>query len=91
MHVAVVDNLQGYANLYEDFKSYPEIFMPISNLLSELAGQDHMPVALKDKMKATVQLIEKKTDEHYTLRRPLQMRKQKPVPANLLNPKFEEK
>ncbi|GJS83206.1 reverse transcriptase domain-containing protein [Tanacetum coccineum] len=62
----------------------------ISNLLSELAGQDHMPVVLKDKMKATVQLIEKKTDEHHTLRRPLQMRKQKPVPIKLLNPKFEE-
>ncbi|GJZ88266.1 nucleolar protein 14 [Tanacetum coccineum] len=90
MLVAVVDNLQGYANIYEDFKSFPEIFTPVSNLLSELAGQDHMPVVLKDKMKATVQLIEKKTDEHHTLRQPLQMRKQKPVPIKLLNPKFEE-
>ena len=66
--------------------------MPISKLLSELAEQDHIPVAFKGKiMKATVQLIEKKTDEHHTLRRPLQMRKQKPVPIKLLNPKFEEK
>ncbi|GKA36077.1 nucleolar protein 14 [Tanacetum coccineum] len=86
----VVDNLQGYANIYEGFKSFPKIFTPISNLLSELVGQDHMPVVLKDKMKATVQLIEKKTNEHHTLRRPLQMRKQKPVPIKLLNSKFEE-
>lgn len=91
MLAAVVDTLQGYANIYEDVKSFPEIFLPIFNLLVELTGQDHMPVALKDKMKATMQLIEKKVDELYMLRRPLQMRKQKPVPIKLLNPKFEEK
>lgn len=91
MLVAVVDTLEGYANIYEEFKSFPEIFLPVSSLLVELAGQDHMPVALKDKIKAAVELIEKKADEHYMLRRPLQMRKQKPVPLKLLNPKFEEK
>ncbi|XP_024991040.1 nucleolar protein 14 isoform X1 [Cynara cardunculus var. scolymus] len=90
MLVTVVDTLQGYANIYEEFKSFPEIFLPISNLLVELTAQDHMPVALKDKLRATAQQIEKKADEHHILRRPLQMRKQKPVPIKLLNPKFEE-
>ncbi|KAJ0914219.1 putative nucleolar protein [Helianthus annuus] len=90
MLVAVVDTLQGYVNIYEEFKSFPEIFLPISNLLMELEGQDHTPDALKDKIKATVQLINKKADEHHMLRLPLQMRKQKPVPIKLVNPKFEE-
>ncbi|KAJ0736884.1 putative nucleolar protein [Helianthus annuus] len=90
MLVAVVDTLQGYVNIYEEFKSFPEIFLPISNLLMELEGQDHTPDTLKDKIKATVQLINKKADEHHMLRLPLQMRKQKPVPIKLVNPKFEE-
>ncbi|XP_071738226.1 probable nucleolar complex protein 14 [Rutidosis leptorrhynchoides] len=90
MLAAVVDTLQGYANIYEDFKSFPEIFLPFSKLLNELSKQNHVPVSLKDKMKAAVELIEKKVDEHYMLRQPLQMRKLKPVPIKLLNPKFEE-
>lgn len=89
--VVVTDTLQGYVNIYEEFKSFPEIFLPISNILTELEGQDHTPGALKDKIKATVELINKKADEHHMLRLPLQMRKQKPVPIKLLNPKFEEK
>ncbi|XP_076917680.1 uncharacterized protein LOC143577842 [Bidens hawaiensis] len=90
MLVVVTDMLQGYANIYGEFKSFPEIFLPISNILTELEGQDQTPSALKDKIKATVELINKKTDEHHMLRLPLQMRKQKPVPIKLLNPKFEE-
>ncbi|KAK9076477.1 hypothetical protein SSX86_004811 [Deinandra increscens subsp. villosa] len=90
MLVAVIDTLQGYVNIYDEFKSFPEIFSPISSLIVGLAEQDHMPNALKDKLKAIVELINKKTDEHHMLRLPLQMRKQKPVPIKLLNPKFEE-
>ncbi|KAI7748626.1 hypothetical protein M8C21_012426 [Ambrosia artemisiifolia] len=91
MLAAVVDTLQGYVNIYEEFKSFPEIFLPISSLLTKLEAQDHTPDTLKDKINATVQLINKKVDEHHMLRLPLQMRKQKPVPIKLLNPKFEEK
>lgn len=50
-----------------------------------------MPNALQDKVKDVAELIKSKVDEHHTLRRPLQIRKQKPVPIKLLNPKFEEK
>ncbi|KAK3039806.1 hypothetical protein RJ639_027119 [Escallonia herrerae] len=60
------------------------MFLPIAKLLVELATADHMPVALPDKIRDVAQLIEKKADEHHMLRRPLQMRKQKPVPINFV-------
>ncbi|GJT03994.1 AMP-dependent synthetase/ligase [Tanacetum coccineum] len=59
-------NGKGVLNIYDDikglpnhkifhlgtrFKSYLEIFTPIPSLLSDVAGQDHMPVALKMKWK----------------------------------------
>ncbi|XP_027363812.1 nucleolar protein 14 isoform X2 [Abrus precatorius] len=85
-----VETLQGYINVYEGFSSFPEIFLPILRLLLEIAEQKNMPNALRDKIKEVAELIKLKVDEHHTLRRPLQMRKQKPVPIKLLNPKFEE-
>lgn len=60
-------------------------------MLHKLAGQVHVPSELQTKLQDVAKLIEKKADEHHTLRRPLEMRKQKPVPIKLLNPKFEEK
>ncbi|KAL2991630.1 hypothetical protein AAZX31_10G006000 [Glycine max] len=89
--VAVVETLQGYVNVYEGLSSFPEIFLPILKLLNEIAEQKNMSNALRDKIKDVAELIKLKVDEHHTLRRPLQMRKQKPVPIKLLNPKFEEK
>ncbi|KHM99344.1 Nucleolar protein 14 [Glycine soja] len=88
--VAVVETLQGYVNVYEGLSSFPEMFLPIFKLLNEIAEQKNMPNALRDKIKDVAELIKLKVDEHHTLRRPLQMRKQKPVPIKLLNPKFEE-
>ncbi|XP_061340797.1 uncharacterized protein LOC133287248 isoform X2 [Gastrolobium bilobum] len=88
--VAAVETLQGYINIYEGLSSFPEIFLPILRLLLEIAEQKTMPDALRDKIKDVAELINLKVDEHHTLRRPLQMRKQKPVPIKLLNPKFEE-
>ncbi|KAG4981676.1 hypothetical protein JHK87_026425 [Glycine soja] len=88
--VAVVETLQGYVNVYEGLSSFPEIFLPILKLLNEIAEQKNMSNALRDKIKDVAELIKLKVDEHHTLRRPLQMRKQKPVPIKLLNPKFEE-
>lgn len=98
MLVAVIDNIQGYTNIYQEFKSFPEIFLPISKLLKEVSSShsqhdqsDDVALLLKDKIKSTVDAIETKANEHFVSRRPLQMRKQKPVPIKLLNPKFEEK
>ncbi|KAG5061777.1 hypothetical protein GLYMA_02G003100v4 [Glycine max] len=88
--VAVFETLQGYINVYEGLSSFPEMFLPIFKLLNEIAEQKNMPNALRDKIKDVAELIKLKVDEHHTLRRPLQMRKQKPVPIKLLNPKFEE-
>ena len=91
MLASVIETLLGFVNIYEGFSSFPEIFLPILKLLPELAEQELMPNVLQDKIRDVSQLIEKKSHEHHMLRRPLQMRKQKPVPIKLLNPKFEEK
>lgn len=88
--VTVVATLQGYIKVYEGLSSFPEIFSPILRLLNEIAEQQNMPNALREKINVVAELIKSKVDEHHTLRRPLQMRKQKPVPIKLLNPKFEE-
>ncbi|KAG6708692.1 nucleolar protein 14 isoform X1 [Carya illinoinensis] len=88
--VTVIETLRGYVNIYEGLSSFPEIFLPISVLLLEVAQQENMPYVLQDKFKDVAQLIQTKAEEHYLLRHPLQMRKQKPVPIKLLNPKFEE-
>ncbi|KAE8023109.1 hypothetical protein FH972_008853 [Carpinus fangiana] len=88
--VTVIETLREYVNTYEGLSSFPEMFLPISMLLFEVAQQENMPYVLQDKFKDVAQLIKSKAEEHYMLRRPLQMRKQKPQPIKLLNPKFEE-
>lgn len=91
MLVTVIETLRGYVNIYEGFSSFPEIFLPFSVLLLEVAKQENMPYLLQNKFKDVAQLIQTKAEEHYLLRLPLQMRKRKPVPLKLLNPKFEER
>ncbi|KAK9934985.1 hypothetical protein M0R45_022104 [Rubus argutus] len=89
--VTVIETLRGYVSSYEGFSSFPEIFLPISTLVLELAEQENMPSALTDKFKEVAQFIKTKAEEHCMQRRPLQMRKQKPVALKMLNPSFEEK
>lgn len=91
MLITVLETLQGFVNVYKELISFPEIFMPISKLLCKLAGENHIPDALREKMKDVSQLIDMKSQEHYMLRQPLKMRKKKPLPIRMLNPKFEEK
>ncbi|XP_012082545.1 nucleolar protein 14 isoform X2 [Jatropha curcas] len=88
--VTVIETIRGYVDTYQELNSFPEIFSLLSELLLDVAKQEKIPAALQDKFKDVAEVIRKKTDEHYMLRRPLQMRKQKPVPIKLLNPKFEE-
>ncbi|GAB4829018.1 hypothetical protein Ancab_018675 [Ancistrocladus abbreviatus] len=90
MLVSTLETLKGFVNVYQELKAFPEVFLPISALVLEVAKQPNMPNILQDKLKDVAELIKKKADEHHRLRRPLQMRKQKPVPIKLLNPKFEE-
>ncbi|XP_038885470.1 nucleolar protein 14 isoform X2 [Benincasa hispida] len=86
----VTETLYGFVNIYGQLKTFPEIFLPISTILHELAQQENMPDVLQDKFRKVAKAIEAKTEEHYTGRQPLRMRKQKAVPIKLLNPKFEE-
>ncbi|MBA0727056.1 hypothetical protein Golax_002838, partial [Gossypium laxum] len=88
--LTVIETLRGFIEIYDGLNSFPEIFLPIATLLVEVSEQKHMPKALKDKFNNVSQLIKKKAGETHTLRRPLQLRKQKPAPIKLLNPKFEE-
>lgn len=88
--VTVLETLQGFVNVYKELISFPEIFMPISKLLCKLAGENHIPDALREKIKVVSQLIDTKSQEHHMLRQPLKMRKKKPVPIRMINPKFEE-
>ncbi|ESW17858.1 hypothetical protein PHAVU_007G274500 [Phaseolus vulgaris] len=88
--VTVVETLQGYVDVYKGLSSFPEIFLPILRILNEIEEQKNMPNSLRDKIKDVAEIIKLKVDELHTLRRPLQMRKQKPVPIKMLNPKFEE-
>ncbi|XP_065877793.1 uncharacterized protein [Euphorbia lathyris] len=88
--VSVIETLRGYVETCEGLSSFPEIFLPVSKLILEVAKQENIPAALKDKFNDVAQLIEKNIGQHYLLRQPLQIRKQKPVPIKLLTPKFEE-
>lgn len=89
--MVVAETLQGFVNVYQGFNSFTEIFFPIIKLLKILAEQDYVPEKLKSKVSDVVQAIEKKVDEQHAVRQPLRMRKKKPVPIKMLNPKFEEK
>ncbi|GAB2280166.1 hypothetical protein Dimus_014803 [Dionaea muscipula] len=88
--VSTVETLKGFVDVSGELRAFPEVFSPISKLLVEVAEQPSMPSLLQDKLRDVAHLITKKVDEHHKLRQPLQMRKQKPLPIRLLNPKFEE-
>ncbi|KAH9602642.1 hypothetical protein KSS87_005127 [Heliosperma pusillum] len=88
--LSVVETLKGFVNIYGDLKAFPETFLPISALLIEVAHQKNMPDPLQEKLRDVLEQIRTKADEHHVSRRPLQMRKKKPVPIKLLNPKFED-
>ncbi|XP_074582208.1 uncharacterized protein LOC141838594 [Curcuma longa] len=88
--LSVLETLKGFVIIYERLSSFPEIFMPVCDLLQQTMQNSNLPRLLRDKMQDVFDLIKKKTDDHQIYRQPLQMRKQKPVPMKLLNPKFEE-
>ncbi|KAF9674232.1 hypothetical protein SADUNF_Sadunf10G0106100 [Salix dunnii] len=88
--VTMVETLRGFVDIYKELSSFPEIFVPISMLLLEVAQQDNMPATLQDKFKDVAELINEQANKHLLTRKPLQMRKKKPVPIKLIAPKFEE-
>ncbi|XP_047255448.1 uncharacterized protein LOC107847425 [Capsicum annuum] len=66
--VTVLETLPGFVNVYKDLISFPEIFMLISKLLCKLSGENHIPGALREKIKDVSQLIDTKSQEHHMLR-----------------------
>jgi nucleolar protein 14 len=85
---AIIEALHGFANINSGYNSFTELFLPTSKLLAEL--EETVPNALEVKIRDVREYLQNKCDEYHKLRRPLQMRKQKPVAIKLLNPKFEE-
>ncbi|ONK64384.1 uncharacterized protein A4U43_C07F25240 [Asparagus officinalis] len=88
--VTVLETLKGFINIYEKLSAFSEIFSPVSELLHEVLKKANLPSLLQDNVRDIIDLIKIKVDEHQMWRRPLLMRKQKPVPIKLINPKFEE-
>lgn len=86
----VIETLKGFVNIYEKLSSFSEVFLPLSDLLHEVLQKTNLPSLLQGNVRDVIALITTKAEEHQMLRQPLQMRKQKPVPIKLLNPKFEE-
>ena len=86
---AIIRNLKGFVDIYEGFKSFPEIFLPMAKILHGLAEEDLIPDALKKEFKDVAQLIETKSEEYQSLRLPLRIRKQKVIKTAI--PKFEDK
>ncbi|CAH8327070.1 unnamed protein product [Eruca vesicaria subsp. sativa] len=87
---SVVETLRGFVEINGGLSSFPEIFTPISTLLHQVGDQEKIPQTLREKLEDAAQLIETKSEEHHKQRKPLAMRKQKPVAIRMLNPKFEE-
>uniref|UniRef100_A0A1J3CFN2 Nucleolar protein 14 n=1 Tax=Noccaea caerulescens TaxID=107243 RepID=A0A1J3CFN2_NOCCA len=86
---SIVETLKGFVEINGELSSFPEIFMPISTLLHQVGNQEKIPQTLKDKFEDVAQLIEKKSGEHQKQRKPLTLRKQKPVGIRVVTPKFE--
>lgn len=88
--LTVVETLKEFVIIYEKLSSFSEIFLPISDLLHEVLQKANLPSLLQGNVRDVIDMIRTKVGEHLVLRQPLQMRKQKPAPIKLLNPKFEE-
>ncbi|XP_020598862.1 nucleolar protein 14 isoform X2 [Phalaenopsis equestris] len=86
----VVKILIEYVNMYQGLSSFPEIFLPIAAMLDEVLEGAKLPRNLQENMEKVADLIRKQASEHQLSRQPLQMRKQRPEPIKLMNPKFEE-
>ncbi|KAG8383019.1 hypothetical protein BUALT_Bualt05G0140300 [Buddleja alternifolia] len=84
---AIIGNLKGFVIIYEGFKSFPELFLPISKVLNGLLEEDHIPDALKVEIKDVAQDIRNKSEEHHLLRQPLRIRKVKIIKTAVPNDK----
>ncbi|KAH0454269.1 hypothetical protein IEQ34_016193 [Dendrobium chrysotoxum] len=86
----VVKILMEFVIMYQSLSSFPEIFLPIAVMLHEVLHGAKLPGILRSNMEEVAGLISTKASEYQLSRQPLQMRKLKPEPIKLMNPKFEE-
>ncbi|KAM1326924.1 hypothetical protein PS2_011009 [Malus domestica] len=62
--VTVIETLREFVIVYEGFSSFPEIFLPISVLLLEVAEQDNIPQLRKQKPVA-IKMLNPKFEENF--------------------------
>ncbi|PKU84494.1 nucleolar protein 14 isoform X1 [Dendrobium catenatum] len=86
----LVKILIEFVDMYQSLSSFPEIFLPIAVMLHEVLHGAKLPGILRSNMEEVAGLIRTKASEYQLSRQPLQMRKRKPEPIKLMNPKFEE-
>jgi hypothetical protein len=87
----VLQTVRGFAGIYKDLMSFPEIFNPFISLLQMLKRDVSLPEMLLALTKEVTESLEEKVKEHERLRQPLRMRMSKPVPIKMYNPVFEDK
>jgi len=83
--------VSGFAEVYSNISSFPELFSPFLTLLGALKKDNLLPESLMTLTTEVHQFIVEKVNEHETLRRPLRMRMSKPTAIKTFNPQFEEK
>jgi len=86
----VLQTVRGFAGIYKDLMSFPEIFNPFISLLQMLKRDVSLPEMLLALTKEVSESLEEKVKEHERLRQPLRMRMSKPVPIKMYNPVFED-
>lgn len=91
MIFSVVQTVRGFAGIYKDLLSFPEMFNPFISLLQMLKRDVSLPEGLLALTTEVTESLEEKVNEHERLRQPLRMRMSKPVPIKMYNPVFEDK
>jgi nucleolar protein 14 len=88
---SVLQTLNGFAGIYKDLMSFPEVFSPFLSVLETIPKENALPEALQSLITHVAGSITQQMIQHEHLRQPLHMRVSKPVPIKQFNPRFEAK
>jgi nucleolar protein 14 len=88
---SVLQTLNGFAGIYKDLMSFPEVFSPFLSVLETILKENALPEALQSLITHVAGSITQQMIQHEHLRQPLHMRVSKPVPIKQFNPRFEAK
>jgi nucleolar protein 14 len=86
---SVLQTLNGFAGIYKDLMSFPEVFSPFLSVLDTIPKENALPEALQSLITHVAGSITQQMIQHEHLRQPLHMRVSKPVPIKQFNPRFE--